>query len=110
MKVLDRYLIRETIPPFLLALAVYTFVLAVDPMLSQAQLLLSKGVPIPTVAFMLATLLPQALGVTIPMAFLTGLFVFHEPLRPVQLASFVAIWAAIAIYSWDVWSRRKAMP
>ena len=75
MKVLDRYLIRETIAPFLLALAVYTFVLAVDPMLSQAQLLLSKGVPIPTVAFMLATLLPQALGVTIPMAFLTGLLI-----------------------------------
>ena len=75
MKVLDRYLIRETIAPFLLALAVYTFVLAVDPMLSQAQLLLSKGVPIPTVAFMLPTLLPQALGVTIPMAFLTGLLI-----------------------------------
>ena len=75
MKVLDRYLIRETIAPFLLALAVYTFVLAVDPMLSQAQLLLSKGVPIPTVAFMLITLLPQALGVTIPMAFLTGLLI-----------------------------------
>ena len=41
------------------------------------------------------------------MAFLLGLFVFHEPLRQVQLACFIAIWAAIAIFSWDLWSRRK---
>jgi chloramphenicol-sensitive protein RarD len=42
------------------------------------------------------------------MAFLFGLFVFREPLRPIQLACFVAIWAAIAIFSWDLWSRRGA--
>jgi len=75
LTILDRYIIRETIPPFFLALGVYTFVLAIDPMLSQAQLLLSKGVPLGTVAFMLLTLLPQALGVTIPMSFLTGLLI-----------------------------------
>jgi len=73
MRVLDRYIIREAIPPFLLALAVYTFVLAVDPMLQRAQMLLAKGVPLQTVGFLLLTLLPQALGITIPMAFLTGL-------------------------------------
>jgi LPS export ABC transporter permease LptG/LPS export ABC transporter permease LptF len=71
--VLDRYIIRETVIPFLLALAVYTFVLAVDPMLQKAQMLLAKGVPLQTVGFLLLTLLPQALGITIPMAFLTGL-------------------------------------
>lgn len=41
------------------------------------------------------------------MAFLLGLFVFHEPLRPIQLACFIVIWSAIAIYSWDLWRRRK---
>jgi len=40
------------------------------------------------------------------MVFLTGLLVFHEPLREVQLLCFVAIWIAIAIFSWDLWSRR----
>lgn len=40
------------------------------------------------------------------IAFLLGLFVFHEPLRPVQLASFIAIWIAIALFSWDLWLRR----
>ncbi len=73
MRILDRYLIRQTTPPFLLSLGVFTFLLAVNPMLDKAQQLLSKGVPIPTVGFLLLTLLPQALGLTIPMAFLAGL-------------------------------------
>lgn len=73
MKTLDRYLIRECLPPFFLALGLFTFLLQVKPMLERAQDLLAKGVPIPTVGFLLLTLLPQALGVTIPMAFLAGL-------------------------------------
>src|SRR5262245_27380232 len=73
MRTLDRYLIRETLGPFGLALGLFTFVLAVRPVLDQAQLLLSKGVPVPTVGFLLTLLLPQALGVTLPMAFLAGL-------------------------------------
>jgi LPS export ABC transporter permease LptG/LPS export ABC transporter permease LptF len=73
VKTLDRYLLREVLPPFLIALGLFTFLLAVNPMLDKAQLLLSKGVSLPTVAFLLVTLLPQALGLTIPMAFLAGL-------------------------------------
>lgn len=72
MKLIDRYLVREIIPPFLMALGVFTFLMAVRPMLDKAQDLLSKGVDLPTVGFLLMTLLPQALGVTIPMAFITG--------------------------------------
>jgi LPS export ABC transporter permease LptG/LPS export ABC transporter permease LptF len=73
VKTLDRYLIREVLPPFLLALGLFTFLLAVNPMLEQAQTLLAKGVDLPTVGFLLVTLLPQALGLTIPMALLAGL-------------------------------------
>jgi chloramphenicol-sensitive protein RarD len=40
------------------------------------------------------------------IVFLLGLLVFREPLREVQLACFIAIWAAIAIFSWDLWVRR----
>lgn len=72
MKTLDRYLIREMLPPFLLALGMFTFLLAVKPMLDYAQDLLAKGIDIPTVAWLLMYLLPQALGVTLPMAFTTG--------------------------------------
>jgi chloramphenicol-sensitive protein RarD len=42
------------------------------------------------------------------MVFLLGLFVFHEPLRPVQLASFVVIWAAIAVFCFDLLSTHRA--
>jgi chloramphenicol-sensitive protein RarD len=40
------------------------------------------------------------------IAFILGLTVFGEPLRPVQLASFVLIWAAIGVFSWDLLRRR----
>jgi len=73
MRTLDRYLLREILPPFFLALGVFTFALAVQPMLNYAQNLLAKNVPLPTVGFLLLTLLPQSLGVTIPMALLAGL-------------------------------------
>jgi LPS export ABC transporter permease LptG/LPS export ABC transporter permease LptF len=73
MRLLDRYLIRETLTPFLLALAVSTFIFQINPILEKAEFLLAKGVPAPTVGYLLLTLLPQALGVTLPIAFLIGL-------------------------------------
>jgi chloramphenicol-sensitive protein RarD len=42
------------------------------------------------------------------LAFLLALFVFNEPLRPVQLACFVTIWVAIAIFTWDLIARRRS--
>jgi chloramphenicol-sensitive protein RarD len=41
------------------------------------------------------------------IVFLLGLFVFHEPLRPVQLASFIVIWCAVALFVWDLLARRR---
>jgi len=73
VRTLDRYIIREILPPFLLALGLFTFVLAVNPMLDKAKDLLAKGLPAPTVGWLLVLLVPQALSLTIPMAFLTGL-------------------------------------
>lgn len=41
------------------------------------------------------------------IVFVLGLTVFEQPLKPVQLACFVLIWTAIAIFVWDLFSRRK---
>jgi chloramphenicol-sensitive protein RarD len=41
------------------------------------------------------------------IAFVLGLTVFGEPLRPVQLACFVLIWAAIGVFTWDLLAKRK---
>lgn len=38
--------------------------------------------------------------------FFLGLFVFHEPLRHVQIACFALIWSAVALFMWDLWARR----
>lgn len=73
MKILDRYILRETAGPFLMALAIFTFLLAIRPMMDEAERLLAKAVPPQTIGVLLAYLLPQALGITIPMALLAGL-------------------------------------
>ncbi len=41
------------------------------------------------------------------IVFISALTFFDETMRDVQLISFVLIWAAIALFSWDMW-RRKA--
>ena len=74
-RILDRYVLREIVPPFLLALLVFTFMLMMQPIDRNAQALLEKGVSVLVIARMLALLVPQALAVTIPMAFLMGLLV-----------------------------------
>ena len=75
LRTIDRYFIREVLPPFVLALAVFTFILQIPPVMEVAEKLVAKGVPWPTIGRIMATLLPQALGITIPMAVLVGLLV-----------------------------------
>ena len=75
MKILDRYLIREILPPFVIGLLVLTFALMMPPILRNGEALVAKGVAWPTVARVLWTLTPQALSITIPMALLLGILV-----------------------------------
>jgi LPS export ABC transporter permease LptF/LPS export ABC transporter permease LptG len=75
MKLIDRYLIREIVPPFAIALLVFTFILIIPFILDLAEQLIAKGVAWPTVLRLAATLVPQALGLTIPMAFLIAILV-----------------------------------
>ena len=75
LRILDRYVIREVLAPFALALALFTFILLVDPLMKEAQRLIEKGVGAVTILRILATLMPQALGITIPVALLVGLLI-----------------------------------
>jgi chloramphenicol-sensitive protein RarD len=43
------------------------------------------------------------------LVFALGLFVFREPLREVQLTCFVLIWSAVALFVWDLLSRRRQL-
>jgi chloramphenicol-sensitive protein RarD len=42
------------------------------------------------------------------IVFFLGLTVFQQPLAPAKLASFVLIWIAVGVFSWDLWTRRKS--
>lgn len=72
-RTLDRYLLREALWPFALSLLVFTFILQIPPVMDQAEALIAKGVAWKTIGLIMATLVPQALGITIPMAVLIGL-------------------------------------
>lgn len=43
------------------------------------------------------------------IVFVLGLTVFGKPLHPAELAAFVAIWIAIAVFVWDLWSRARGV-
>ena len=72
---IDRYLVRETLLPFLLSLLLITFLLIIPPILQQGYALIAQGVQWSVVARVLVTLLPQALSISIPMAVLMGLLI-----------------------------------
>ncbi|MFN8057556.1 MAG: LPS export ABC transporter permease LptG [Vicinamibacterales bacterium] len=123
LRTLDRYLILESLLPFGLCLLVFTFILQIPPIMEQAEALIAKGVAWQTIGVILATLLPQALGITIPMALLIGVLMalgrlsgdretvamqacgisVFRMLRPLAVLAVVA-WAATS------WILIKAMP
>ena len=72
LRAIDRYVLREVIPPFGLSLLVLTFLLMLPPIMEIAEELIARGVDPYIVLQMMATLLPQGLGITIPMALLVG--------------------------------------
>ena len=72
-KILDRYLIREIVPPLAIALVGLTFALMMPPILHVGEQLVEKGVAWTTILHALWTLMPQSLCVTIPMALLFGI-------------------------------------
>ena len=75
MRILDRYVIREVLVPFVIGLLVFTFMLIIPFLIDYAESFISKGVPVLVVLRVMATLLPGALALTIPMSLLLGLLV-----------------------------------
>ena len=72
LSITDRYILREVIAPFLLALLVLTFLLMIPPIMGVAERLIARGVDSLTILRLMGTLIPSALGITIPMALLLG--------------------------------------
>jgi LPS export ABC transporter permease LptG/LPS export ABC transporter permease LptF len=75
MRTIDRYVVREVLGPFVIGLLVFTFMLIIPYLIDYAESFISKGVPLTVVLGVMATLLPSALALTIPMSLLLGLLV-----------------------------------
>jgi lipopolysaccharide export system permease protein len=68
MKLVDRYLLRELVPPFLLGVLVFTFLLLMSQVLRLMELIVNKGVEVGTILRLVVYLLPSILVLTVPMS------------------------------------------
>lgn len=75
MTILDRYILREMVVPFLLGLAIFTSILLIVRILKLVELVVNRGVPIAQMVRIFSYILPAFLEVTVPMALLLAILV-----------------------------------
>jgi LPS export ABC transporter permease LptG/LPS export ABC transporter permease LptF len=75
MRIFDRYVLREILPPFFLSLLIFTFVLTLPPVMKQLEQLVAKGVTWGVAAKLILLLVPSSLGLTIPIATLVSILI-----------------------------------
>ncbi len=109
--IINRYIFREMITPFVVSMGVFTFVLLIAKIMELTELVVSRGVGLDVVGRLLLYTLPYFFVFTIPMATLLGVLLgflrlsadsevtalkaagvgLHQMLPPV---------AALALFSW----------
>lgn len=72
-RLFDRYILREILPPFLIGLMVYTFVLLMNQILQLSEMFIARGISFNAVWSLLIYLLPAVLAFTVPMSVLMGI-------------------------------------
>ena len=72
MKVLDRYLLKEIIPSFLISLAFIIFLIFMNEIFYLAEIFIARGVSLRIVLRILLYLLPSVLTLALPLAFMAG--------------------------------------
>jgi lipopolysaccharide export system permease protein len=73
-KILSLYLTSEIVPPFLLGLLTFTFILLIFRILRLIELVVTRGVPLLQIGKLFLLILPTFLELTVPMALLLGIF------------------------------------
>lgn len=72
-RTLNRYLLSEILPPLLLGLLTFTFILLIARILKLVELIVTRGIPLTQVGRLLVLILPTFLELTLPMAFLLAI-------------------------------------
>lgn len=67
MKILTRYVLAEHIRPFLLGVAIFSFILLLDKVFVLSDLFIAKRVEASSIGLLFFYYLPATLGVTVPM-------------------------------------------
>jgi len=75
MRILDRYILSEAVPPSLLSLVVFSFVLLINILFQLAEMIVEQGFSITDGLLYFGCSLPSLLSVTIPVSILTGVLV-----------------------------------
>lgn len=89
MKIVDRYLLRELVAPFVLGVLVFTFLLLMSQILKLTELIVNKGVEVGTILRLVLYLLPSILVLTVPMAvFLATVVTFGRLSADNELTAF----------------------
>jgi len=68
VKILDRYLLRQTLAPLVAGLAFFLFFLIMDRLFDMLDLVLNRGVDVTVVLRLLGCFLPSVVAISLPMA------------------------------------------
>lgn len=72
MRILDRYLLREIVPAFLISLGFIILVMLMNEIFYLAEIFLTREVPVEIILRVLFLLLPSILALALPLAFMAG--------------------------------------
>ncbi len=75
MRLLHRYILKELIGPFCMALSLITFLLLMNRLLTLVDLVLKHGVPFFTVMKLIVYVLPATFAITVPMSLLVAVLI-----------------------------------
>ena len=73
LKLVDRYILKDILPAFLLGLLVYSFLLLMNQILLLSEVLITKSVSLSVVLSLLFYLVPSVLAFTLPMSVAVGI-------------------------------------
>lgn len=103
MKKLQAYAVAEFTPPFILSVAVFTFVMLLDKLLDLLDMIVTKGVPMRTVLEVFVLLLPSMIAVVVPMAVLAAvLMAFGRMAGDLEITAMKASGVGIMTTMWPV--------
>lgn len=75
MKIIHKYIIKETIGPLFLGFFIFTLIFLVDKMREMADMIVNKGVDLINILKLLMYILPAYIAITVPMGMLLAVLI-----------------------------------